>query len=92
MVGKMAVSKAGHDKLEVFVIVKEDSNYVYLCDGRLKKLENPKKKSKKHIQIINHYDNEELAAKLTSGAQIYDEDIKLAIKLWNCKNKEENNV
>ena len=48
MVGKMAVSKAGHDKLEVFVIVKEDNNYVYLCDGRLKKLENPKKKSKKH--------------------------------------------
>jgi ribosomal protein L14E/L6E/L27E len=48
MVGMMAVSKAGHDKLETFVIVKEDDKYVYLCDGRLKKLSNPKKKSKKH--------------------------------------------
>ena len=92
MVGKMAVSKAGHDKLEVFVIVKEDNEYVYLCDGRLKKLDNPKKKSKKHIQIIKHGINDELADKLARGSKVYDEEIKLAIKLWNCKNKEENNV
>ena len=92
MVGMMAVSKAGHDKLEVYVIVKEDNEYVYLCDGRLKKLANPKKKSKKHIQIIKHYVSEELLNKLTSGAKIYDEEIKLAIKVWNCKNKEEYNV
>jgi len=92
MVGMMAVSKAGHDKLEVYVVVREDSKYVYLCDGKLKKLSNPKKKSRKHIQIIKHCKNEELAAKLTSGLKVYDEEIKLAIKVWNCKNKEENNV
>lgn len=92
MVGKMAVSKAGHDKKEVYVIVKEDQTHVYLCDGRLKTIDNPKKKSKKHIQIIKHHINEELKEKLTSGAKVYDEEIKLVIKLWNRKNKEENNV
>ena len=92
MVGKMAVSKAGHDKKEVYVIVKEDQTHVYLCDGRLKTIDNPKKKSKKHIQIIKHHINEELKAKLTSGAKVYDEEIKLVIKLWNRKSKEENNV
>ena len=92
MVGMMAASKAGHDKLQVYVIVKEEGDYVYLSDGRLKPVDNPKKKSKKHIQIIKHQINEELAQKLASGVKVYDEEIKLAIKLWNRKNKEENDV
>lgn len=92
MVGMMAASKAGHDKLQVYIIVREEDEFVYLSDGRLKPLESPKKKSKKHIQIIKHHVNEELAEKLASGAKVYNEEIKLAIKLWNRKNKEEDNV
>lgn len=92
MVGMMAASKAGHDKLQVYVIVKEEGDFVYLSDGRLKPIAKPKKKSKKHIQIIKHQVNEELALRLASGVKVYDEEIKLAIKLWNRKNKEEDNV
>ncbi|MBQ7360705.1 MAG: hypothetical protein IJW63_11510 [Lachnospiraceae bacterium] len=92
MVGMMAASKAGHDKLQVYVIVKEEGDFVYLSDGRLKPIAKPKKKSKKHIQIIKHQVNEELASRLVSGVRVYDEEIKLAIKLWNRKNKEEDNV
>ena len=51
-IGMLAKSKAGHDKDHVYVIYGMDETYVYLIDGKLRKMENPKKKKKKHVQII----------------------------------------
>lgn len=51
-VGMLARSKAGHDKGHVYVIHQADETYVYLIDGSGRKLENPKKKKKKHVQLI----------------------------------------
>ena len=81
MIGKFATSKAGHDKTKLYVIIKEDAEYVYLVDGDLKTLDKPKKKSKKHIQIINKVD-ETIQNKLETKEIIYNEDIKRAIKLY----------
>ena len=81
MIGKFATSKAGHDKTKLYVIIKEDLEYVYLVDGDLKPLDKPKKKSKKHIQIINRVD-ETIQNKLETKQIIYNEDIKRAIKLY----------
>jgi len=50
--GMFAVSKAGHDKNELYIIMKAEGEYVYLIDGRLRTLAKPKKKKCKHIQII----------------------------------------
>ncbi|MDE6748813.1 MAG: RNA-binding protein [Lachnospiraceae bacterium] len=52
MIGMLAGSKAGHDKGIIYVIINEDTEYVYLVDGETRKLLKPKKKNKKHIQII----------------------------------------
>ena len=52
MIGELATSKAGHDKDRLYMIVGEEGECVYLCDGRLRGVEHPKKK-KKHIQIIH---------------------------------------
>ena len=81
MIGKFATSKAGHYKTKLYIIIKEDAEYVYLVDGELKPIEKPKKKSKKHIQIINRID-EIIQNKLETKAIIYNEDIKRAIKLY----------
>ena len=51
-IGMLARSKAGHDKGHVYVIFQVDETYVYLMDGSSRKLENPKKKKKKHVQLI----------------------------------------
>ena len=53
MIGELATSKAGHDKDRLYMIVGEEEDCVYLCDGRLRGVEHPKKKKKKHIQIIH---------------------------------------
>ena len=81
MIGKFATSKAGHDKTKLYIIINEDLEYVYLVDGNLKPLDKPKKKSKKHIQIINKVD-EIIQNKLETKQIIYNEDIKRAIKLY----------
>lgn len=81
MIGKFATSKAGHDKTKLYVIMNEDSEYVYLVDGDLKPMDKPKKKLKKHIQIVNRVD-ETIQNKLETAQIIYNEDIKRAIKLY----------
>lgn len=81
MIGKFATSKSGHDKDTLYIIIKEDDKYVYLTDGELKPLDKPKKKYRKHIQIINRID-ETIQNKLDTKQCIYNEDIKRAIKLY----------
>ncbi len=52
MTGMLASSKAGHDQKTIYVIIDEDDEYVYLADGRNRTVDRPKKKNRKHIQII----------------------------------------
>lgn len=82
MVGRFAVSKAGHDKAKVYVITAEEGDFVYLCDGCLKMLAKPKKKRTKHIQFVNAQVPQELLERLESGALVRNEEIKYAIKTY----------
>lgn len=94
MTGMFAISLAGHDKNQIYVIIKEESEYVYLADGNLKPLEKPKKKKKKHIQLIKKGLDEDLLKKLQNGQFIYNEEIKYALKSISKSepNKEETHV
>jgi len=51
-IGQLVKSKAGRDKGKLFII-KEIINdkYVYIVDGELRKISNPKKKKVKHLII-----------------------------------------
>ena len=50
--GMLAKSKAGHDKGHLYVIYDVDETYVYLVDGETRTIDKPKKKKRKHVQII----------------------------------------
>ncbi len=86
MKGKLAISISGHDKQQVYVIIQEEDAFVYLADGVLKSVGHPKKKNKKHIQIIKQIPGE-LAELLTEPFE--DLRVKRAIKLY-MKKQEEN--
>lgn len=51
-IGMPVMSLAGHDAGRIYLILKVHENYVELVDGKIKTLDHPKKKKKKHIQII----------------------------------------
>lgn len=79
----LAISKSGHDKGSIYVIIKEEMDMYYLADGKYKLLEKPKKKSKKHIQIIKKLPKE-VTEVFTEKDNFQNEEIKRAIKLY-CK-------
>ena len=87
MVGRFATAKAGHDQGNLYIIVAEDEKSVYLSDGRLKPVEHPKKKNRRHIQIINTQltDIKELK---NAKFPYKNEEIKRAIKLYGKNEKE----
>lgn len=80
MTGMFAVSMAGHDKGRMYLVLKEEDGYLYLADGRIRTLQNPKKKKRKHVQPVKTGTDEVLAAKIRNAQTIYNEEIKLAIK------------
>ena len=53
-IGKVAYSKAGRDKGRLFVVINMvNKDFVMLADGDLRKIENPKIKNLKHVNITN---------------------------------------
>ena len=84
--GMLAVSKAGHDKGRLYVVVKADQEFVYLADGKNRSVSSPKKKKRKHIQI-NYYIPGTLQKVLEAEQKLEDEHIKRAIKEY--KNQQE---
>lgn len=85
MRGKLAISRSGHDKDSIYVIIKEEAANVYLADGRLKTVDKPKKKNKKHIQIIKKLP-EEITEILSQDREFRNEEIKKAIKIYRKAN------
>lgn len=76
---QFAKAKAGHDKNQIYFILKEEEEFVSLVNGTTKPLDKPKKKRKKHIQIIGQLP-EEISRIIEDG--ITNESVKRAIKLY----------
>ena len=81
MIGMFATSKAGHDRNGVYLILDETEEYVFLVDGIYRTVEKPKRKKKKHIQIINKEADPVIAGKIRRKDPITNEEIKREIKL-----------
>lgn len=76
--GMLAKSKAGHDKEHIYVICDVDEKYVYLADGNIRTLSNPKKKKIKHVQVI---------CDLQDMSGVDDVKIKRRLKLFDKENR-----
>lgn len=83
-IGMMARSLAGHDKGKIYLILSEDTGYVYLADGKIRTVDRPKKKKKKHIQI-DHWILPEIEVLKSTEKQIQNSDVIRAIKEYEKK-------
>lgn len=85
IVGMLASSKAGHDKDSVYVIIREDGEYIYVADGCGRTTTRPKRKNKKHIQLIKK-------KRIPNSENGFDDlEIKKVIKEYR-REREERNV
>lgn len=70
LIGRVVYSLTGRDAGKYFIIVSVlDDEYVYLSDGDLRKIENPKKKKTKHLRFTDVY-ADEIRQLMFSGAKI----------------------
>jgi large subunit ribosomal protein L14e len=78
-VGRVCVSRAGHDKGSLYVVYKAlDEGYVTLVDGVRRPLSNPKKKRVKHIKGTA-YMLDSLAEKFSGEEKVFDFQIAKAL-------------
>lgn len=80
-IGQVVSSKAGRDKGRYFIIIAVDevhSEYVYIADGDLRKIENLKKKKTKHLIPLTI--DEKTKEKLLKGLKITNADLRKSLK------------
>ncbi len=77
---KLAKSKAGRDKQHIYAVVKEEEAAVYVADGNHKTLDRPKRKNRKHIQMIEALPKD--VKDVLSSEKVGDLEIKRACKLY----------
>ena len=83
----LAISKAGHDKKDIYVVIREDDEYCYLVNGKTKTLAKPKKKKKIHLQLIKKIPSNVLN-EIKEINTLDDVAIKRILKSYNRRNED----
>ncbi len=91
LIGRFAISKAGHDQGKYYVVADADERYCYLCDGQFHTMQKCKKKSRKHMSLCNAMVPDEMYERLLKKEKVFDHEIKYVIKMQE-KRKEEGYV
>ncbi len=84
-IGMVVKATAGRDKDKYFVVVKVDGPYVWLVDGKTRRLIAPKKKKVIHIELTGDILSG-IANKICENKQIFDSEIKSALRNYNESN------
>ena len=77
MCGMLARSKAGHDAKTLYLVCRTEGDFVYLCDGRLRKFDSPKKKNR-----FCRAGSKTLCAAIRLISQFLDDRIDTVTGLW----------
>ena len=76
--GHIVRSLAGRDAGRLFIVMETEENFVYLADGRLRKLDAKKKKKRKHAAFVARLDTP-LLHKIQTGGKVLDSEIRKAL-------------
>ena len=77
-------SCAGRDRGQMFFIVELDETYVYLADGKGRRLENPKRKKRRHIELLPRSDSR-VADKIRSGDKVLNSELRRELAVYGQK-------
>ena len=71
----LVVSKAGRDQGQLFYVIDADEQYVYLADGKSRRLEKPKRKKRKHIEQVPRTESR-IAEKIRNGEKVLNSELR----------------
>lgn len=81
LIGRLVVSAAGHDRGALYVVLSQEAGFVFLSDGKYHPVNKPKKKSVKHIRVYKVSVQEELYKRIINKEELFNHEIKYAIKM-----------
>ena len=76
--GNVVRSAAGHDKGDLFLILREEGDFVWLADGKRRNFETPKKKRRKHVVSAGVWTHP-VIGRLQDGEPVLDSEIRRAL-------------
>lgn len=80
MNGRIAVSKAGHDSGKPYIIIGCDNECLLLADGVGRKVNNPKRKNRRHVDVCEKPADPKMQQMIEARARGCDEAIRQMLK------------
>ena len=80
LVGDIVESIAGHDRGNKYLVIKTEGKFLFIVDGKSRKILSPKKKSIKHVKVIKPQVLIEIAERLSGGQPVGNERLYKAVK------------
>ena len=81
-VGTRVRSIAGRDMGSDFLVIATEAGYAYLADGKVRKVEKPKKKKLKHLQASSAV-SVSIAEKLAAAGEVTNAEVRKALAGFN---------
>ena len=79
--GDIVYSIAGRDSGTYFVVLSTEENFAYICDGKSRKTDTPKKKKIKHLKVgFGH--SEYIAQKLENGDKVTNSELRIELSSY----------
>ena len=80
----LVISLAGRDKGQVFFAVDADDVFVWIADGRGRKLEKPKRKKRRHVRRLPPTESR-VAEKIRSGDKVLNSELRRELAVYGQK-------
>ena len=79
---------AGRDKGKHFIVTSQEDNYLYLCNGKCRKVGSPKKKKIRHV-TFSGVKNEFILNRLTTTGKVTNKEVRYALSDYEKRLSEE---
>ena len=77
-IADIVISINGRDKGKRFYVIAKEANYVYLCDGKTRRVEKPKRKKLMHIRLEAKVTSR-AAMKIINGEKVTNSEIRRSL-------------
>ena len=74
-ISDVVISTAGRDQGQFFYVIKEETPYLYLANGKDRPLDKPKRKKRKHVQKVLRSETR-VAEKILSGDKVLNGELR----------------
>ena len=84
----IVLSLCGHDAGAVLFVMGVEEPYVFLADGKRRRVENPKRKKHKHVRLLSEGEGR-AARKIRDGEKVTNNELRRALTEFKEKQQEE---